>query len=170
MHEKVCTKFGSALFSPTFSNILLYSSVLGAPSWWSPATAAASATAAGSSGSSGQRRGTAHLLRLIATTPRGRTHDALSHHHTRPTLSGLWRSPPETHTHTRAPPSPSSSHLPVMLWQCKLLWCCCRTVAVPRLLSAETWEEVIRESFITQFSPPPPLFSWYVCNISLDIW
>lgn len=95
-------------FFTCFNILLHFCFLLGAPSWWPSATAAAPATAAGSSGSSWQRRGTAHLLRLIAAIPQAP--DTL---HPLPssvlalTLSGLWRSPPETHkhTHTHLPPS-----------------------------------------------------------------
>lgn len=155
------TSYEPLCFFTCFNILILFCFLLGAPSWWPSATAAAPATAAGSSGSTWQRRGTAHLLRLIATIPQAP--DTL---HPLPssvlalTLSGLWGSPPETHT----PPS-------------FLLWCCgnvnyCDDVA-ELLLSLPPLHRSVGGSHKRElynpdsFSPFPSSFSWYVCSISL---
>lgn len=99
----------------------------GGSSWWptaataAAAAAASTAAAAGSPGRAQQRRGSAHLLWLNAAGLAGPTH------YTSPLLatSGLWRRPSEN-----TPPPPLPSSFAVMLWQCKILWWCCRTVAV----------------------------------------
>lgn len=70
--------------------------------------------------------------------------------------------------HTYPPPT---FHLAVMLWQCKSLWWCCRTVALLASPPAK-YGNVGWSCERGHHDPDPsslflPFSSWYVCSISL---